>query len=128
MNRVNLVGRLTRDPELRYTTGSNPLAICSFSIAVDRFVKGERKADFIRITVLGKQAENCEKFLSKGRLVGIDGSIQTGSYEKDGQTHYTWAVLADRTEFLEPASKSTTQEPAASEYEGYAYLDEEIPF
>ena len=104
VNSVVLIGRLTRDPELRYTTGGNQMAIAKFSIAVDRPVRQgeERKADFPRITVFGKQAENCEKYLAKGRMVGIQGRIQTGSYpDKDGKTVYTTDVIADRVEFLE---------------------------
>ena len=103
MNSVILIGRLTRDPELRYTSGSQ-MAVTNFSIAVDRPTRQgeERKADFPRITVFGKQAENCEKFLAKGRMVAIQGRIQTGSYQdKDGKTIYTTDVVADRVEFLE---------------------------
>ena len=103
MNSVILTGRLTRDPELRYTTGSQ-MAVTKFSIAVDRPVRQgkEREADFPRITVFGKQAENCERYLAKGRMVGIQGRIQTGSYQdKDGKTVYTTDVIADRVEFLE---------------------------
>ena len=91
MNSVILIGRLTRDPEIRYTAGSQ-MAIAKFSIAVDRPVRAgkEREADFPRITVFGKQAENCERFLAKGRLVGIQGRLQTGSYQdRDGKTVYT---------------------------------------
>ena len=103
MNSVILIGRLTRDPELRYTAGSQ-MAIAKFSIAVDRPARAgkEREADFPRITVFGKQAENCEKFLAKGRMVGIQGRLQTGSYQdRDGKTVYTTDVVADRVEFLE---------------------------
>lgn len=103
MNSVILTGRLTRDPELRYTTG-NQMAVAKFSIAVDRPVRQgkEREADFPRITVFGKQAENCERYLAKGRMVGIQGRLQTGSYQdKDGKTVYTTDVIADRVEFLE---------------------------
>ena len=103
MNSVILTGRLTRDPELRYTSGSQ-MAVAKFSIAVDRPVRAgkEREADFPRITVFGKQAENCERYLAKGRMVGIQGRLQTGSYQdKDGRTVYTTDVIADRVEFLE---------------------------
>lgn len=103
MNSVVLIGRLTRDPELRYTSGTQ-MAVTSFNIAVDRPTRsgGERQADFPRITVFGKQAENCEKYLAKGRLVAIQGRIQTGSYQnKNGDTVYTTDVIADRVQFLE---------------------------
>lgn len=115
MNSVVLIGRLTRDPELRYTNGANQMAVAKFSIAVDRPVRQgeERKADFPRITVFGKQAENCEKFLAKGRMVGIQGRIQTGSYQdKDGKTVYTTDVIADRVEFLEWGDRKERQESA----------------
>ena len=85
MNSVVLIGRLTRDPEVRYT--QDQMAIARFSVAIDRPVTAgkEKQTDFPNVVVFGKQAENCERFLSKGRLVGIQGRIQTGSYtNKDG--------------------------------------------
>lgn len=103
MNSVVLIGRLTRDPELRYTSGSQ-MAVATFTVAIDRPVRagGEKQTDFPRVTVFGKQAENCEKYLVKGRLVGVQGRLQTGSYtNKDGATVYTTDVVADRVEFLE---------------------------
>lgn len=108
MNSVILIGRLTRDPELRYTNGSQ-MAIAKFSIAIDRPTRQgeEKKTDFPRITVFGKQAENCEKYLSKGRMVCVQGRLQTGSYQdKDGKTVYTTDVIADRVEFLEWGDKN----------------------
>lgn len=105
MNSVVLIGRLTRDPEVRYTSGSQN-AVASFSIAVDRPYSKEKTADFLRIVVFGKQAENCERFLAKGRLVGIQGRIQTGSYKtQTGETRYTTDIVADRVEFLEWGDK-----------------------
>lgn len=101
MNNVVLIGRLTRDPELRYT--SSQMAVCHFSIAVDRprSQNKDQTADFLRITVFGKQAENCGRYLAKGRQVGIQGRIQTGSYKnKDGQTVYTTDIIANSVEFL----------------------------
>lgn len=99
MNTVILIGRLTKDPEVRYT--ESQLAIARFSIAVDREGK-DKEADFPSIIVFGKQAENCERYLSKGRKVAIQGSIQTGSYtNKDGNTVYTTEVVANRVEFLD---------------------------
>ena len=102
MNNVTLIGRLTRDPEVRYTSGSQ-MAVARFSIAIDRPSRqgGEKQTDFPSIVVFGKQAENCERFLTKGRLVGIEGRIQTGSYtNKDGNKVYTTDVVANRVEFL----------------------------
>ena len=102
MNSVQLIGRLTRDPEVRYT--GDQMAIATFSIAIDRPPRrdGTRETDFPRITVFGRQAENCEKYLTKGRLVGIEGRIQTGSYtNRNGDKVYTTDVVANRVEFLE---------------------------
>lgn len=103
MNNVTLIGRLTRDPEVRYTSGSQ-MAVARFSVAIDRPVKQgqDKQTDFPSIVVFGKQAENCERYLSKGKLVGIEGRIQTGSYtNKDGNKVYTTDVVASRVEFLE---------------------------
>lgn len=103
MNSVILIGRLTKDPEIRYTTGSQ-MAVATFSVAVDRPTRQgeEKKADFPRITVFGRQAENCEKYLSKGKKVAIEGRIQTGSYQKqNGETVYTTDVVANRVEFID---------------------------
>ena len=102
MNSVSLVGRLTRDPEVRYT--SSNMAVARFSIAIDRR-RGkdgeEQGADFPSIVVFGKQGENCGAYLSKGSQVAITGRIQTGSYTKqDGTKVYTTDVVADRVEFL----------------------------
>lgn len=137
MNIVSLIGRLTRDPEVRW---SNDLAIARFSLAVDR-VPGrdgqERGADFPSIVVFGKQAENCERYLVKGRKVAIQGHIQTGSYEKDGRKVYTTDIVADRVEFLEwgdrPAAQSqgSSQQSAGSNLpEGFVSIDddEDLPF
>ena len=108
MNSVILIGRLTRDPEMRYHAESQ-MAIASFTIAIDRIQKAgkEKQTDFPRITVFGKQAENCERYLSKGKMVGVQGKLQTGSYKnKEGATVYTTDVIADRVEFLEWGEKS----------------------
>lgn len=126
MNNVSLIGRLTRDPEMRYTP-DNQMAVTTFTIAIDRPVRQEqeKKADFPRITVFGKSAENCGKYLGKGRLVGIQGRIQTGSYEKDGQKYYTTDVIADRVEFLEWGDKADKQ---ADIPDGFMAVDDETPF
>lgn len=133
MNSVVLIGRLTRDPEVRYTAGTQ-MAVCTFSIAIDRPVRtgGEKQTDFPRVTCFGKQAENCERFLAKGRLVGVQGRIQTGSYtNKDGATVYTTDVVADRVEFLEWGDRKQSGAAAADQDnvpEGFAEIDEDIPF
>ena len=135
MNSVVLIGRLTKDPDVRYTAETQ-MAIANFSIALDRYVKnGEKQTDFPRITVFGKQAENCEKYLAKGRLVGIQGRIQTGSYKnKNGDTVYTTDVVADRVEFLEWGEKKgrndRDDDPYDEEnpYDSFAAVREDIPF
>ncbi len=102
MNKVFLIGRLTRDPELRYT-GSN-IPVATFSIAVNRNYsnqQGEREADFINIVVWRKQAENVKNYLTQGSQVAIDGRIQTRSYDdNNGQKRYVTEVVADNVEFL----------------------------
>ena len=138
MNSVVLIGRLTRDPEIRYTAGTQ-MAVATFTVAIDRPVRAgaEKQTDFPRVTVFGKQAENCERFLAKGRLVGIQGRIQTGSYtNKDGATVYTTDVEADRVEFLEWGDRNERAQgysaPAAPSFdaapEGFSAIDEDIPF
>jgi len=109
LNRVVLVGRLTRDPDLRYTP--NGVAVANFNIAVNRpFTnqQGEREADFINGVVWRKQAENLANYMKKGSLVGVDGRVQTRNYEgSDGKTVYVTEVVAESVQFLE--SKGSTQ-------------------
>lgn len=103
LNRVILIGRLTRDPELRYTAAG--VAVTTFTLAVDRnYVnqQGERGTDFIRITVWRKLAETCANHLGKGRLVAVDGRLQTRSYETpDGQKRQATDVVAEDVRFLD---------------------------
>jgi len=104
MNNVELIGRLTRDPDVRYTSGNNQQAVATFSLAIDRPPdrNGNKQTDFPRVTVFGRQAESCEKYLKQGRLVAIQGRIQTGSYKnKNGDTVYTTDVVANRVEFID---------------------------
>ena len=109
MNKVVLIGRLTRDPELRYTGSNTPVA--TFSLAVNRNFQnqnGEREADFINIVVWRKQAENCKNFLTQGSQVAIEGRIQTRTYDgQDGQKRYITEVVADNVEFL--GSKASSE-------------------
>lgn len=108
INRVVLVGRLTKDPELRYTP--NGIASCRFTVAVNRTFAnehGERDADFISCVAWRKQAENLANYQCKGALIGVEGRIQTGSYEgQNGQRVYTTDVVADSIQFLEPRSNT----------------------
>lgn len=110
MNKVFLIGRLTRDPELRYTADNN--AVANFSIAVNRTYTnqaGEREADFINIIVWRKAAENVKNYLGKGSQVAIDGRIQTRTYEKDGKKNYVTEVVADSVEFLDTRASREKQ-------------------
>lgn len=104
INRVVLVGRLTKDPELRYTPSGVPMA--RFTVAVNRPFsnqQGEKEADFIGCIAWRKQAENLANFMKKGSLIGVEGRIQTGSFEgQDGKRVYTTDVVADAVQFLEP--------------------------
>ncbi|CAN7412281.1 single-stranded DNA-binding protein [Peribacillus frigoritolerans] len=109
MNRVVLVGRLTKDPELRYTPNGVPVA--TFILAVNRSFtnqQGEREADFINVVVWRKPAENVANFLKKGSLAGVDGKVQTRNYEgQDGKRVYVTEILAESVQFLEPRSQNT---------------------
>lgn len=111
MNKVFLIGRLTRDPELRYTGNNTPVA--SFTLAVNRTYtsqSGEREADFINIVVWRKQAENIKNYLFQGSQVAVDGRIQTRSYDdNNGQKRYVTEVVADNVEFLSPKGSNNNQ-------------------
>lgn len=111
MNKVVLVGRLTSKPELK---NSNDKAYTKFAIAVNRSYKnsdGTRDADFINLIAWGKNAENICKYLDKGNLIAIDGSILTGSYEKEGNKYYTFDVNVDNFEFVESKKEVNNEEP-----------------
>lgn len=107
MNKVILMGRLTRDPEVRYTSGDQPMAIARYSLAVDRRgakrdENGGQTADFINCVTFGKQGEFAEKYLHKGIKIAVEGRIQTGSYtNKEGQKVYTTDVVVEQHEFCE---------------------------
>lgn len=139
MNNVSLVGRLTRDPEIRYTDGG--LSIARFSLAVDRRFKteGQPQADFPNCVAFGKTAEFIEKYFSKGQKMGLVGRIQTGSYAKDdGTTVYTTDVVAENVEFVESKSSSGGQVDYGPQFtpssigDGFMNvpdgIDEELPF
>ena len=110
MNKAFLIGRLTRDPELRYS--SSNAAIVNFSISIDRQYtnnQGQRETDFINIVAFQKQAENIKKYVFKGSLVAVDGRIQTRNYEdKDGKRVYVTEVVADRVQFLDSKNSNNT--------------------
>lgn len=127
MNNVQLIGRLARDVELRYTQGTEPMAVATFTLAINRRGK-EEQADFPRVTVFGKQAENCEKYLAKGRRVAVEGRIQTGSYQnKNGDTIYTTDVVANRIEFIDFKDNQKTSKDNEIP-DSFQAIDEDVPF
>ena len=139
MNKVILVGRLTRDPEVRYSQGENTMAIARYTIAVNRRFKreGDPEADFIRCVVFGRAAEFAEKYFRQGLRIAISCRIQTGSYtNKEGVKVYTTEVVVEEQEFAESmAEREHTQTPAsAPESSGDGFMnipdgiDEELPF
>lgn len=119
INRVVLVGRLTKDPELRYSPSG--IAVCRFTVAVNRTFsnqQGEREADFIGCIAWRKQAENLANYMKKGSLIGLEGRIQTGSFEgQDGKRVYTTDVIADSIQFLEPRSNNSDGSNSVSNYQ-----------
>lgn len=132
MNTVILIGRMTKDAEVSYTQSNT--AIARFTLAVDRQKQGE--ADFIRCVAFNKTADLLSRYCGKGSKLGIEGRIQTGSYQKDGKTYYTTDVIANRIEFLDskreavqtdcpsrPAQPSQMDIPSVFEY-----TDEDIPY
>lgn len=136
MNKVIIVGRLTRDPEIKYSTGENATAIARFSLAVNRKFKndeGNYDADFINCIAFGKTAEFIEKYFSKGMAMGIAGRIQTGSYtNKEGQKVYTTDVVVEETEFVESKNKTTSENTATNNANAQSDFEEsseeELPF
>ncbi|MCU6686271.1 single-stranded DNA-binding protein [Dorea acetigenes] len=145
MNKVILMGRLTRDPEVRYSQGATPLAIARYTLAVDRRFRrdGEATADFIPCVAFGRQAEHAEKYYHQGLRVTISGRIQTGSYtNKDGVKVYTTEVVVEEQEFAESKAASDANAggyqaapapaPSAPAGDGFMNIpdgiDEELPF
>ena len=146
MNKAVLVGRLTRDPEVRYSQGDNTTAVARYTVAVDRRFKrdGEPTADFIPCVVFGRSAEFAEKYFRQGMRVSISGRIQTGSYtNKDGVKVYTTEVIVEEQEFAESRAESDANRanfqhqaapapPSAPAGDGFMNIpdgiDEELPF
>lgn len=125
MNSVHIIGRLTKDPQISYISDKQT-AVSRFSVAISRGKDkdgNDNGADFPNIVVFGRQAENCERYLRKGKLVGIEGRLQTGSYEKDGRKVYTTDIIANRIEFLEWDSKEKSEIPS-----GFKAIEEDVPF
>lgn len=142
MNKVILMGRLTRDPEVRYSQGENAMAIARYTLAVDRrrsTKEGEQTADFINCVAFGKSGEFAEKYLKKGTKLSVSGRIQTGSYtNKEGQKVYTTEVVIEEQEFAEsknassnsaaPSQTATSQAPDDGFISIPDGIDEELPF
>ena len=113
MNKTILMGRVTRDPDIKYTQGNEPMAIARYTLAVDRKVKRENEAaaDFISCVAFGKSAEFAERYLKQGTKIVVEGRIQTGSYtNRDGQKVYTTDVVVEGTEFAESKSSGSSSE------------------
>lgn len=117
MNKAILMGRLTKDPEVKYSQSNEPMAIARYSLAVNRRFKrdGEPDADFINVVAFGKQGEFAEKYLQKGKQICVVGSIRTGSYEKDGRKIYTTDIVAEEQYFAE--SKKSESAPVKDEFD-----------
>ena len=140
MNKVILMGRLTRDPEVRYSQGASQTAVARFSIAVDRRFKreGEPEADFFNCTTFGKQAEFVEKYLHKGTKIVVCGRIQNDNYtNKDGQMVYSVRLMVDEIEFAESKNAANAGAPAenntaANDSNGFMNIpegiEEDLPF
>ena len=140
MNNVQLIGRLTRDPELKYSTGENQTAICRFSLAINSGYGDNKRVDYPNIVVFGKRAENCQKYLTKGSQVGVVGRIQTGSYTNSNNIKvYTTDVIANEVQFLGTNTNSKSdsngwveppppQENNNGYPDGFAGIDDDIPF
>lgn len=136
MNKVILCGRLTADPDVRYSQGENPTAVAKYSLAIDRkYSKGdERQTDFINCVAFGKSGEFAEKYLKKGMKILITGRIQTGSYtNKDGQKVYTTDVVVEEHEFVESKqtsaeSNSVESNSADDQFMNFSENDVALPF
>lgn len=141
MNRVILMGRLTRDPEVRYTTGENSMVVARYTLAVDRGIKkqAEQSADFIQCVAFSKAAEFAEKYFRQGMRVLVSGRIQTGNYtNKEGQKVYTTEVILDSQEFADSKgenanSKGTSNQGTCVDADGFMNIpdgvdDEGLPF
>ena len=137
MNKVILMGRLTRDPEVRYSAGENALAIARYTLAVDRRFRrdGEATADFISCVSFGRTAEFAEKYFRQGLKIIVSGRIQTGSYtNRDGQKVYTTEVVVEEQEFAESRRAQEGQPPAEGPAPADGLpdipddIDDELPF
>lgn len=137
MNKVTLIGRLTRDPDVRYSQGENATAVAKYTLAVEKRFKrdGEQSADFINCIAFGKSGEFVEKYLHQGMKIAVIGRIQTGSYtNKDGQKVYTTDVVVEEHEFVESKSGNQQSSPRPRQATNNGFIDipdgidAELPF
>lgn len=147
MNKVMLIGRFTKKPELRYTQSNMAVAVTTIAVNRPRQKDKEQEADFINIKVWGKQAENIHKYLNKGSLIAVDGRIQTGSYtNQEGEKRYITEVIANNVQFLETkkatekGTEATEKGTEATDYgiedipsktetqQQFEYTDDDLPF
>lgn len=139
MNKVILIGRLSKDPEVRCTQGTEPMAVCRFSVAVDRPYRknADKEVDFLSCVCFGKRAETIGQYFHKGNRIAVTGRIQTGEYtDKQGMKKYTTDIFVDEFEFVESKGEGNTRpksdpipEPSAGFYEVDGEVDDEdLPF
>ena len=134
MNDCKFSGRPTRDPEIRYTEGAQPMAVARYTLAVDRKYKkeGGQQADFLSIVAFGKTAEFVEKYIKKGIKVIVECHAQSGSYEKDGKKVYYTEFVADSHEFCEKKEHNSADPAGQQDNDGFMNIpdgvDEELPF
>lgn len=126
MNKVILMGRLAREPEVRYSQGTEPLAIARYTLAVNRRFKrqGEPEADFIPCVAFGKAGEFAEKYFKKGQLVSVVGRLQVRSWDKDGKKHWTTEVIIEEQHFAESKNSQAAAQSKAAD--GFYPIDEDI--
>lgn len=128
LNHIVLIGRLTKDPELRYTP-ANGVAVASFTLAVNRRFSQQREADFIPIVVWKAQAENCAKYLGKGSLVAVEGRLQIRSYEdREGQRRTVAEVVAESVQFLDSKDKRSHGESSSPAFDDSMIGEDDVPF
>lgn len=135
MNAVNLIGRLVRDPEIKYTSGNEPIAVAKYTLAVNRLIhsKDGVSCDFLNCVVFKKSAEFAEKYFKKGMLIGVTGRININSWNnKDGKKIYSTSIVVDNQYFAESKNKNDKADNLEDEYAGFEIVDDieddELPF
>jgi len=132
VNQIVIIGNLVRDPETRSTPSGTQ--VCQFTVAVNRAYtakNGEKKTDYFRVSAWGAKAETCQRYLAKGRKVGVSGSASVSAYsDKDGNAHGVLEVNADNVEFLSPREQGEAPrtEPAPEAWQDFSDIDEPLPF